>query len=142
MEKAEQPNITDTHYSQQEKSIHRRGSHENKDLPAMKTKLCRRSGPPALSSISEDHPIVNEKLTSMPNLSSIDEHRRMKIREKAGISRNRSALILIAIVLLFMITHSYRLLLRMYEALRADQITLENYLACQQLGRYEYKKNY
>ena len=49
--------------------------------------------------------------------------------------KEKSCYTLLAIVLLFLLTHSFRLALKMYEFLMPNGNTLENYERCYTLGR-------
>ena len=49
---------------------------------------------------------------------------------------DKTTLILITIVLLFVLTHSYRLSLRVYETMMPDTVTDDNFKTCLLLGRY------
>ena len=51
------------------------------------------------------------------------------------IPAEKSSLILVAIVLLFILTHSYRLALKVYEVLMPQGNTFENFKRCFSLGR-------
>ena len=47
----------------------------------------------------------------------------------------KSSLILVSIVVLFITTHSYRIALKMYEVLMPQRNTKENFLRCISVGR-------
>ena len=51
------------------------------------------------------------------------------------IPAEKSSLILVAIVVLFILTHSYRLALKVYEVLMPQGNTFENFKRCFSLGR-------
>ena len=51
------------------------------------------------------------------------------------IPAEKSSLILVAIVLLFILTHSYRLALKVYEVLMPQGNTFENFKRCFSIGR-------
>ena len=53
----------------------------------------------------------------------------------AQVAAEKSSLILVTIVLLFIVTHSYRLALKLYEVLNPDKNTYENFQKCYSIGR-------
>ena len=53
----------------------------------------------------------------------------------SNIPAEKSSLILVAIVLVFLLNHSFRLALKVYEALMPEENTYENYKRCFSLGR-------
>ena len=53
----------------------------------------------------------------------------------AQVPAEKSSLILVTIVLLFIVTHSYRLALKLYEVLNPDKNTYENFQKCYSIGR-------
>ena len=53
----------------------------------------------------------------------------------AQVPAEKSSLILVTIVLLFIVTHSYRLALKLYEVLNPDKNTYENFQKCYSVGR-------
>ena len=52
------------------------------------------------------------------------------------ISTHKTTLILVTIVMLFLITHIYRLSLKLYEAFMPQATTEEYFLMCNRIGRY------
>ena len=65
---------------------------------------------------------------------------RMKMARAAytanRISTQKTTLILVTIVMLFLITHIYRLSLKLYEAFMPQATTEEFFLMCNRIGRY------
>jgi hypothetical protein len=75
---------------------------------------------------SEDNQIMRKVSCPLP----ICEHR---FRKK--ITTEKTTLILIAIVVLFLLTHSYRLAIRFYEVVMPQSNTSDNFEYCYSLGR-------
>ena len=63
------------------------------------------------------------------NNSDVLSSTRLKVRT------DRSAAVLVSIVILFMITHCYRLALKVYEVASPNRQTMESFQKCYALGR-------
>ena len=57
---------------------------------------------------------------------------------KLKVRTDRSAVVLVSIVILFLITHCYRLALKVYEVASPNAQTMETFKICFALKRYEF----
>ena len=68
-------------------------------------------------------------------LCTCTKRNNIPINDDRQIPAEKSSMILVTIVLLFIVTHSYRLALKLYEVLNPDKNTYENFQKCYAIGR-------
>ena len=76
-------------------------------------------------------PIMKNKCVSTPPQKCLHAKRNINWQTHA----EKSSLILVSIVLLFITTHSYRIALKMYDVLMPQRNTMENCQRCISVGR-------
>ena len=88
---------------------------------------------PCIMSYPKKHssPIVTNKFVNTPPQMFSSSKRNINWKSPT----EKSSLILVSIVLLFIITHSYRIALKMYEVLMPQKNTMENFRRCMSVGR-------
>ena len=104
----------------------------------------------SISILSPEHiqDVGNCDSISPPNVSSFEYIRHLTrgnaIRRNGNnklsstrlkVRTDRSAVVLVSIVILFMITHCYRLALKVYEVASPNRQTMESFQKCYALGR-------
>ena len=77
---------------------------------------------------------IKSKSMSTP-LCTCTKRNNIPINDDRQIPAEKSSMILVTIVLLFIVTHSYRLALKLYEVLNPDKNTYENFQKCYAIGR-------
>ena len=77
---------------------------------------------------------IKSKSISKP-LCTCTKRNIIPINDDRQIPAEKSSMILVTIVLLFIVTHSYRLALKLYEVSNPDKNTYENFQKCYAIGR-------
>ena len=120
---------------------------ESQGLDKIKSISQKTSSPkPDLS--SGLHMGAREKITQRVSLPTLSMNTRRSVTEshlkpqsrtrhptKLKVRTDKSALILVTIVVLFIITHCYRLALKIYEVASPSAHTMESFEICYSLGR-------
>ena len=110
------------------------------NVPKNKTKLNKDHFHLQVANESLDHNRCDGSKSSVMAMYACDVSKSQNSLNKNAVTdlqlpTEKSTLILVSIVLLFIITHSYRLALKMYEVLMPQGNTFESFKKCQSIGR-------
>ena len=94
--------------------------------------------------VSDSNQIQSHILRDVPALPLMLNHKKFDSSKTKtwSESKEQSCLTLLAIVLLFLVTHSFRLSLKMFEFLMPHGNTREHYEECFSIGRYGYDESF
>ena len=78
---------------------------------------------------------IRRRLTRCRGIRKKSSDKNSMSSARLKVRTDRSAAVLVSIVILFMITHCYRLALKVYEVASPNRQTMESFQKCYALGR-------